>query len=178
MKESFYQKILDHRQWIWKAICIVALYMLFINPLILGADISKSAFKKINTAAVENSLKQNYSFFDGSRMDGKFAYFDSSWKGFSHPDNIKNNSISITIFVEDQPEKTSDKIQMGRQFFFYDGYIHNRVYLTKNGVEIYGSESTKTVHSKHLQQALMDVLTALGAFDETTETDEVLASLE
>ena len=59
---------------------------------------------------------------------------------------------------------------MGRPSFFYDGYIHNRVYLTKNGVEIYGSESTKTVHSKHLQQAITDVLTALGAF-ETTETD-------
>lgn len=126
MKESFYQKILDHRQWIWKAICIVILYMLFINPLILGADISKSDFKEINTVAIENALKRDYSQLDGSHLDGKYAYFDASWEGFSHPNDIKNNKIIVRVFVEDQPEKTSGKIQLGRQFFFYDGYIHKQ----------------------------------------------------
>lgn len=170
MKESFYQKILDHRQWIWKAICIVILYMLFINPLILGADISKSDFKEINTVAIENALKRDYSQLDGSHLDGKYAYFDASWEGFSHPNDIKNNKIIVRVFVEDQPEKTSGKIQLGRQFFFYDGYIHNSLVLTKNGVQIFADEETKTVHSKHLRQAITDVLTALGAF-ETTEMD-------
>ena len=170
MKESFYQKILDHRQWIWKPICIVILYMLFINPLILGADISKSDFKEINTVAIENALKRDYSHSDGSHFDGTYAYFDSSWEGFSHPNDIKNNKIIIRVFVEDQPEKTSGKIQLGRQFFFYDGYIHNSLVLTKNGVQIFADEATKTAHSKHLRQAITDVLTALGAF-ETTETD-------
>lgn len=91
-------------------------------------------------------------------------------EGYSNPDDMINNNIYVWVTVEEQPDKISEKAKLTQGFYFDKGYIYNNVCLSKNGVEIYASEKTKTAHSKHLRQAITDVLTALGAF-ETTETD-------
>ena len=177
MKESFYQKILDHVKYILIALAIVYGLYLCLPPLLLRADISKRDFKEINTAAIENSLERDYSRFDGSYMDGKFASFGAEWEGYSNPDDMINNNIYVWVTVEEQPDKISEKAKLTQGFYFDKGYIYNNVCLSKNGVEIYASEKTKTAHSKHLRQAITDVLTAVGAF-ETTETDVPIAPVK
>lgn len=177
MKESFYQKILDHVKYILIALAIVYGLYLCLPPLLLRADISKRDFKEINTAAIENSLERDYSRFDGSYMDGKFASFGAEWEGYSNPDDMINNNIYVWVTVEEQPDKISEKAKLTQGFYFDKGYIYNNVCLSKNGVEIYASEKTKTAHSQHLRQAITDVLTALGAF-ETTETEETIAPVK
>ncbi len=181
MKWSLYQWFLDHIKHILIALIIVYELYLCLPPLLFRADISKWAFREINTAAIENILKRDYSRFDGSYMDGKCAGFSADWEGYSNPGDMIDNNIYVWVTVEEQTDKTPDKVKklqdysygnvkMTRGFYFSKGYIYNDVCLTKNGVQIFASEKTKTAHSKHLQQAITDVLTALGAF-ETTETD-------
>ena len=104
MKESFYQWFLDHVKYILAALAIVYGLYLCLPPLLLRADISKRDFKEINTAAIEDTLKRDYSRFDGSYMDGKCASFGAEWEGYSNPDDMINNNIYVWVTVEEQPD--------------------------------------------------------------------------